>query len=97
MIYILFVLYLILFFFYSIRTAWWQWGDITPLREILSLRKRALIIPRIVPRLEQWIRASRMAEKNLVTCLHPDSLTPQSITDWLIPTGVLQIHDFTSV
>lgn len=59
-------------------------GGYNTLREILSLRKRALIIPRIVPRLEQWIRASRMAEKNLVTCLHPDSLTPQSITDWLI-------------
>ncbi|HAO0394835.1 TPA: glycosyl transferase family 28 [Escherichia coli] len=59
-------------------------GGYNTLREILSLRKRALIVPRIVPRLEQWIRASRMAEKDLIKCLHPDRLTPRSVTDWLI-------------
>jgi predicted glycosyltransferase len=51
--------------------------------EILSLNKRALIIPRVSPRQEQWIRASRLAEINLVSCLHPDRLTTQAITAWL--------------
>ena len=37
--------------------------------EILSLDKRALIIPRTVPRLEQYIRASRAAELGLVSML----------------------------
>jgi len=37
--------------------------------EILSFDKRALIVPRTTPRLEQYIRASRAAELGLVTML----------------------------
>lgn len=40
--------------------------------EILSLDKRALIVPRTYPRLEQFIRASRGAELGLVTLLTDD-------------------------
>jgi len=40
--------------------------------EVLSLDKRALIIPRTAPRLEQYIRISRAAELGLVSMLADD-------------------------
>jgi predicted glycosyltransferase len=40
--------------------------------EVLSLDKRALIVPRTAPRLEQHIRASRAAELGLVAMLSDD-------------------------
>jgi predicted glycosyltransferase len=40
--------------------------------EVLSLDKRALIVPRTAPRLEQHIRASRAAKLNLVSMLSED-------------------------
>jgi predicted glycosyltransferase len=40
--------------------------------EVLSLNKRALIVPRTEPRLEQFIRASRAAERGLVSMLSDD-------------------------
>lgn len=42
--------------------------------EVLSLNKRALIIPRTVPRLEQYIRASRSAEIGLTSMLLDDGI-----------------------
>jgi predicted glycosyltransferase len=41
--------------------------------EVISLDKRALIVPRTAPRLEQHIRASRAAELGLVAMLSADS------------------------
>src|SRR5919108_1112609 len=40
--------------------------------EVLSLDKRALIVPRTEPRLEQFIRASRAAQLGLVSMLEDD-------------------------
>lgn len=37
--------------------------------EVLSFDQRAVIVPRTVPRLEQWIRASRAEELGLVRML----------------------------
>ncbi len=42
--------------------------------EVLSLNKRALIIPRTVPRLEQYIRASKAAEMGLTSMLLDDDI-----------------------
>ena len=42
--------------------------------EILSMNKRALIIPRTVPRLEQYIRATRAAEAGLIGVLIDDDI-----------------------
>lgn len=49
--------------------------------EVLSFDKRAVIVPRTVPRLEQYIRASRAEELDLIRMLdeHRDGLTPQSM------------------
>ncbi len=40
--------------------------------EIISLDKRALLVPRVTPRQEQLIRSRRAAELGLVDMLHPD-------------------------
>ncbi|MEP3848375.1 MAG: glycosyltransferase [Paracoccaceae bacterium] len=50
--------------------------------EVLSFDKRAVIVPRTTPRLEQWIRASRAEELGLVKMLDEkrDGLTPQTMS-----------------
>jgi predicted glycosyltransferase len=47
--------------------------------EIISLNKRAVVVPRIQPVEEQWIRAERMAKLGLFQTIHPNDLTPQSL------------------
>jgi len=46
--------------------------------EILSFDKRALILPRTMPRAEQYIRAARAADLGLVSMLLPDESTDPS-------------------
>ncbi|QCR10391.1 glycosyl transferase family 28 [Brenneria rubrifaciens] len=58
-------------------------GGYNTVTEILALQKTALIIPRVSPRQEQWIRATKLAEHNLVTCLAPEQLSPAFIQHWL--------------
>jgi len=47
--------------------------------EVISLDKRALIVPRTAPRLEQHIRASRAAELGLVAMLSDDGTYDPSV------------------
>jgi predicted glycosyltransferase len=47
--------------------------------EILSLNKRAIVIPRVRPTEEQWIRADRMSRLGLFKTIHPDDLTPERL------------------
>lgn len=49
--------------------------------EVLSFDKPAVIVPRTVPRLEQWIRASRAEELGLVRMLDEarDGMTPDAM------------------
>ena len=49
--------------------------------EVLSFDKRAVIVPRTTPRLEQWIRASRAENLGLVRMLddNRDGLTTESM------------------
>lgn len=51
--------------------------------EVLSFDQRAVIVPRTVPRLEQWIRASRAEELGLVRMLDEsrDGMTPGAMID----------------
>lgn len=58
-------------------------GGYNTVCEILSLRKRALIVPRVSPRREQWIRAQRLHARGLVDFCHPAELTPDTIAAWL--------------
>jgi len=50
-------------------------GGYNTVGEILTLQRRALVVPRVHPVEEQWIRAQRMAELGLFTAIHPDQLT----------------------
>lgn len=54
-------------------------GGYNTLTEILSLGKRAIVVPRYQPSQEQLIRATRFAAKGWVTMIHPDQLTPRSL------------------
>ena len=54
-------------------------GGYNTICEILSLKKRAIVVPRINPVLEQWIRAERMAEMGLIRAIHPDNLSPEML------------------
>lgn len=58
-------------------------GGYNTTTEILSLEKRALIVPRITPRQEQLIRIERLQKLGLTDMLHPDNLTSEFLADWL--------------
>lgn len=58
-------------------------GGYNTICEILSLEKHALIVPRVDPEPEQWIRARRLQELGLVDVLHPDQLSDRAISEWL--------------
>lgn len=58
-------------------------GGYNTVGEILSFEKRALIVPRSCPRLEQRIRAERLQELGLVDVIGPEALSPASIGAWL--------------
>jgi predicted glycosyltransferase len=54
-------------------------GGYNTVCEILTLRKRAIIVPRVRPVQEQWIRAERMHKLGLLTAIHPDELTAKGL------------------
>ncbi len=54
-------------------------GGYNTVCEILTLRKRAIVVPRVVPVEEQGIRAERMARLALFRCLHPDRLSAKTL------------------
>ncbi|WP_171170974.1 MULTISPECIES: glycosyltransferase family protein [unclassified Ruegeria] len=78
--------------------------------EVLSFDKRAVIVPRTTPRLEQWIRASRAEGLGLVRMLdeNRDGLTPdamirairelphQSLPSQAIQSGLLDGLDYVT-
>jgi predicted glycosyltransferase len=51
--------------------------------EAVSFEKPALVVPRVRPRQEQWIRAERFSALGLLDVLHPDELLPQRLSAWL--------------
>jgi predicted glycosyltransferase len=58
--------------------------------EILATQKRALLVPRVQPRLEQWIRAERLNQLGLLDLVHPAALTPGHVADWLAQGAAVQ-------
>jgi predicted glycosyltransferase len=54
-------------------------GGYNTVCEILSLEKCAIVIPRVRPTEEQWIRARQMSHLGLFKAIHPDELTPESL------------------
>src|SRR5438309_1274215 len=58
-------------------------GGYNTICEVLSFEKHALIVPRVDPEPEQWIRAQRLAELGLIDVLHPSELTSRALALWL--------------
>jgi predicted glycosyltransferase len=58
-------------------------GGYNTICEALSFEKHALIVPRVKPEPEQWIRAQRLRDLGLVEVLHPGQLSARALTEWL--------------
>jgi predicted glycosyltransferase len=56
-------------------------GGYNTVCELLTLQKRAVIVPRIKPGQEQRVRAERMAELGLLRMLHPDRAKPAALLE----------------
>lgn len=50
---------------------------------ILSFRKPALVVPRVTPRKEQWIRAKILADQGFLSLVEPFELSPDVISRWM--------------
>lgn len=55
-------------------------GGYNTICEILSLGKRAVVVPRAHPVQEQWIRSAKLARSGQIRAIHPDHLTPDSMS-----------------
>ncbi len=58
-------------------------GGYNTVCELMSLRKRAVVVPRAEPVAEQWIRTERLADRGLFTTIHPKDLTPIALGEAL--------------
>ncbi|WP_250121503.1 glycosyltransferase [Chroococcidiopsis sp. CCMEE 29] len=52
--------------------------------EILSASKPAVVIPRVKPSQEQWIRAEHLAKLGVFAAIHPEHLTPEILLQTLL-------------
>lgn len=59
-------------------------GGYNTICEILSLKKKAIVVPRAKPVEEQWLRAKRMTKLDLFRVIHPDKLTPQGLIQTIV-------------
>lgn len=62
-------------------------GGYNAICDVLSVRARALVVPRVAPRMEQLIRAQRLAARGLVDMMHPDDVTPRTLARWISAPG----------
>jgi predicted glycosyltransferase len=56
-------------------------GGYNTIGEILTLGKRAIVVPRLQPVAEQWIRADRMEKLGWLRMLPPQQLTPAGLME----------------
>jgi predicted glycosyltransferase len=59
-------------------------GGYNTVCEILTLEKQAIVVPRIRPVTEQWIRTRRMQALGLVDMIHPEKLTPEAMSQRVV-------------
>jgi predicted glycosyltransferase len=67
-------------------------GGYNTIAEVLSMGKKTLVVPRIQPRCEQYIRAERLADLGLIDILHPDEANADTISSWLMNTAEFGIR-----
>ncbi len=58
-------------------------GGYNSVCELLGSEQPALLVPRVVPRREQALRADRLRQAGLVDVLDPAELTPDTLGGWL--------------
>ncbi len=63
--------------------------------ELLSLRKRAILIPRMHTRAEQRIRAEHLVRRGLVHVIRPDELTPERLWQEILEAMQMPPPDHT--
>lgn len=51
--------------------------------ELMGSAAPALLVPRVRPRTEQLIRATRLADLNCADLMHPDRLEPGAVSAWM--------------
>ena len=56
-------------------------GGYNSVCELLSLRKLAIVVPRVSPRREQLIRAEVLAKRGVLRMIHPDELTADRLLE----------------
>ncbi len=56
-------------------------GGYNSVLETLSYGKRAVVVPRVFPRREQWLRATAFARHGLLEVIEPRDLAPERIAD----------------
>lgn len=59
-------------------------GGYNTVCEVLSAGKPALVVPRVEPRREQLIRATRLSKLGFLDVLRPEHLSPQGIAHWIM-------------
>ena len=59
--------------------------------EAIAVRKPTIIVPRVKPRMEQWLRASKFSELNLLKVIHPEDLSPHLLKKTIQES--LDIHE----
>lgn len=58
-------------------------GGYNTVCEAMTTRARLLVVPRVVPRTEQLVRAELLRAAGMLDLLVPGDLTPAALTDWL--------------
>ncbi len=58
-------------------------GGYNSVCELLASGRPGLVVPRVVPRLEQAVRAEELARRTHLDALHPDEATAAAIGGWL--------------
>ncbi len=67
--------------FLQLSTASLSMAGYNTVCELVSLRKSAVVVPRVQPRLEQLLRAQALAERGLLDVVHPDELDARTLAD----------------
>lgn len=58
-------------------------GGYNTVCSLVARQKNALLVPRVVPRSEQYIRARRLEQLGLVDVLQPENLSPEALSRWI--------------
>ncbi|MGH8671831.1 MAG: glycosyltransferase family protein [Burkholderiales bacterium] len=58
-------------------------GGYNSVCDVLTSGKPALIVPRVLPHREQWMRAHQLSRLGLADVLHPEEVTSRALGKWL--------------